>query len=294
MKNSKLIKIAFTVCIFISLIFGSIILLNIRTVPEYTHMMDSGKQMHQLVLEMKLQANDYLLYNHSLDNVKDKISELRKALYFYEKAAFAGKLEGFFNFYAWEEAINIYERLFDQFVLYHEAIDKNIAEIRDLEKNILAVIYSKMNPERGIIALQEIRIHEKGYIIYRNYPRPPDEITFEDKRKEAVTNLLIWAQKDKRIGELMDKDNYLFKDIVKNYKYQDDTINALKKESDKIINMADNFLERGSQGLYTIYNRCAFLSVMLLIVWLVIIIAIAVSLFYDKRDAGNFSRAEQS
>ncbi len=294
MKNSKLIKIAFTVCIFISLIFGSIILLNIRTVPEYTHMMDSGKQMHQLVLEMKLQANDYLLYNHSLDNVKDKISELRKALYFYEKAAFAGKLEGFFNFYAWEEAINIYERLFDQFVLYHEAIDKNIAEIRDLEKNILAVIYSKMNPERGIIALQEIRIHEKGYIIYRNYPRPPDEITFEDKRKEAMTNLLIWAQKDKRIGELMDKDNHLFKDIVKNYKYQDDTINALKKESDKIINMADNFLERGSQGLYTIYNRCAFLSVMLLIVWLVIIIAIAVSLFYDKRDAGNFSRAEQS
>lgn len=291
MKNSKLIKIAFTVCIFISLVFGSIVLLNIRAVPEYTHMMDSGKQMHQLVLEMKLQARDYLLYNQKdlLDNVKHKISELRKALYFYEKTAFAGKLEGFFNFYVWEEAINIYERLFDQLVLYHEAIDKNIAEIRDLEKNILAVIYSKMNPERGIIALQEIRIHEKGYIIYRSYPRPPDKITFEDKRKEAVTNLLIWAQKDKRIGELMDKDNQLFKDTVKNYKYQDDTINALKKKSNEIINMADKFLERGSQGLYTIYNRCAFLSVMLLIVWIVIVIAIAVSLFYDKRDAGNFN-----
>ena len=51
--------------------------------------------------------------------------------------------------------------LLDQLVLYHEAIDKNIAEIRDLEKDILAVIYSKMNPERGIIALQEVRIHEK-------------------------------------------------------------------------------------------------------------------------------------
>ncbi len=296
MKNSKLIKIAFAVCIFISLIFGSIVLLNIRAVPEYTHMMNSGKQMHQLILEMKLQAKDYLLYNQkdSLDNVKDKISELRKVLYFYEKTAFVGKLEGFFNFYAWEEAINIYERLFEQLVLYHEATDKNIAEIRNLEKNILAVIYSKMNPERGIIALQEIRIHEKGYIIYRNYPRPPDEITFEDKRKEAMTNLLIWAQKDKRIGELMDEDNQLFKNIVKNYKYQDDTINALKKESDKIINMADEFLERGSQGLYTIYHRCAFLSVMLLIIWIVIVIAIAVSLFYDKRDADNFSRAEQS
>ena len=99
MKNSKLIKIAFSVCIFISLIFGSIVLLNIRAVPEYTHMMNSGKQMHQLILEMKLQAKDYLLYNQkdSLDNVKDKISELRKVLYFYEKTAFAGKLEGFFN-----------------------------------------------------------------------------------------------------------------------------------------------------------------------------------------------------
>ena len=285
MKNSKLIKIAFTVCIFISLIFGSIILLNIRTVPEYTHMMDSGKQMHQLVLEMKLQANDYLLYNQkdSLNNIKDKISELRKALYFYEKAAFAGKLEGFFNFYAWEEAINIYERLFDQFVLYHEAIDKNIAEIRDLEKNILAVIYSKMNPERGIIALQEIRIHEKGYIIYRSHPRPPDEIPFEVKRKEAVTNLLIWAQEDKRIDELMGKDNLLFNEIIKNYKYQDNTLHSLKIEGKKIRNIAKKFLEKGSMGLYTIYRRCAFLSVILLIVCLIAAVPIVITLISDKK-----------
>ncbi|MBW2568607.1 MAG: hypothetical protein JRD93_10925 [Deltaproteobacteria bacterium] len=292
MKNSKLIKIAFTVCISFSLIFGSIILLNMRDVPEYTHMINSGKQMHELALEMKLQVKNYLFCNQkdSLDNIKDKISELRKTLCFYEQTAFAEKLEEFFKFSAWEEAINIYERLFDQLVLYHKAIDENIAELRDLEKNILAVIYSKMNPERGIIAIQEISIHEKGYMIYRNYSRRSDETTFEEKRKEAVAHFLIWAQKDKRIGELMDKDNHIFRNIVNNYKYQDDTINALKKENNEIINMSDKFFERGAQELNTIYHHCAFLSVMLLIIWLIIVIAIAVSLFYDKRDAGNFSR----
>ena len=139
--------------------------------------------------------------------------------------------------------------LLDQLVLYHEAIDKNIAEIRDLEKDILAVIYSKMNPERGIIALQEVRIHEKGYIIYRSHPKPPDEIPFEDKRKEAVTNFLIWAHEDKRIGELMDEDNQLFNKIMKNYEYRDNTLHALKMEGKKVKDMAEKFLEKVRYGI---------------------------------------------
>ena len=285
MKNIKEIKIAFTICIVLFLIISAIILLNIRAIPKHTHLIDSGKEIQTLVSEMKLQAKDYLLYHHedALDNVKDKIGELREILSFYEKSAFAGKPEDFFKFPIWEEAINIYERLFDQLVLYHEAIDKNIAEIRDLEKDILAVIYSKMNPERGIIALQEVRIHEKGYIIYRSHPKPPDEIPFEDKRKEAVTNFLIWAHEDKRIGELMDEDNQLFNKIMKNYEYRDNTLHALKMEGKKVKDMAEKFLEKGGMGLYTIYRRCAFLSVILLIVCLISAVPIVMTLFSDKK-----------
>ena len=285
MKNIKEIKIAFSICIVLFLIISAIILLNVRAIPKYSHLIDSGKQIQTLVLDMKLQTNSYLIHHHddALDNIKDKINELREILSYYEKSAFAKKLEDFFKFSIWEEAIDLYERLFDQLVLYHETIDKNIAEIRDLEKNILAVIYSKMNPERGIIALQEIRIHEKGYIIYRNHPKPPDKIPFEDKRKEAVTNFLIWAQKDKRIGELMNKDNQLFNKIMENYEYEDNTLYALKMEGKKVRNMAEKFLEKGGMGLYTIYRRCAFLSVILLVVCLIAAIPIAITLLSDKK-----------
>lgn len=286
MKNIKEIKIAFSICIVLFLIISAIILLNVRAIPKYTHLIDSGKQIQELVLEMKLQEKSYLLYHHhddALDNIKDKTSELREILSYYEKSAFAEKLKDFFEFSIWEEAIDLYERLFDQLVLYHKAIDKNIAKTRDLEGNILAVIYSKMNPERGIIALQEIRIHEKGYIIYRNHPKPPDKIPFEDQRKEAVTNLLIWAHKDKRIGELMNKDDQLFNKIIKNYEYQDNTLHALKMESKKVRNMAEKFFEKGGMGLYTIYRRCAFLSVILLVVCLIAAIPIAITLLSDKK-----------
>jgi len=235
-------------------------------------------------LEMKLQANSYLLYHQEdvPDNVKDKIIKLRKVLSLYEKTSFAEKPEELFEFPIWEEAINIYERLFDQLVLYHEVVDKNITEIRDLEKNILAVIYSKMNPERGIIALQEIRINEKGYIIYRSHPRSPDEISFENKRKEAVTNLLIWAQDDKRIDELMSQDNLIFNEITKNYAYLDNTLHALNIEGEKIKNVAENFSEKGNKGLYIIYRSCAFFSIILLIVWLIIAIPIAATMLSYK------------
>jgi len=285
MKNIKEIKIAFSICIVLSFIISAIILLNVRAVPKHTHLIDSGKQIQELISEMKLQAKDYLLYHQddALDNIKDKISELREILSYYEKPAFFGKPEDFFEFSIWEEGINLYERLFDQLVLYHEAIDKNIAEIRDLEKDILAVIYSKMNPERGIIALQEIRIHEKGYIIYRSYPKPPEEISFEDKRKEAVTNLLIWAQKDKRIEELMSKDNLLFNEIIKNYEYQDNTLRALKTEGKKVKNIAEKLWEKGGMELYTIYRRCAFLCVILLIVCLIAAVPIAITLISNKK-----------
>jgi len=171
--------------------------------------------------------------------------------------------------------MNLYERLFDQFVLYRKAVEKSVADIRELEKSILAVIYSKMNPERGIIALQEVRIHEKGYMLYRNYPEPPDERPFFDKRKGAVSNLRVWAREDKRIEELMEQDNKLFDEIINNYEWQDNTILALRRESEKIENTGEKFLEEGNKRLQISYRRCTYLSITLLIMWLIMAVAIA-------------------
>jgi hypothetical protein len=283
MKNTAVVKIAFSVCTLLSLVIGAFLLLNVKAIPKYTRLIDSGKKIQGAILEMELGERNYILYHQEdmLESIKDKAGNLKEIYSFYEKSTFAEKSGEFFEFAVLEEAINLYERLLDQFFLYHKAVEKNIAEIRDLEKNILAVIYSKMNPERGIIGLQEIRIHEKGYLIYRNYPNPPDERSFEDKRKEAISNLLLWAQNDKRIEELMDKDNQLFTNITKNYEGRDSTLQALKSESGKIRKTAEKFLEEGDKGLYTIYRRCAFLCIILLIMWLITGTAIAATRFAD-------------
>jgi len=285
MKNTKIVKVAFSVCILFSLLIGTVLLLNIKAISKYTLLIDSGKQIIDLVSKLKLLEKNYLLHlqHDVLDDVKDNLDKIRKRLAFYEKSGFANKQPELFEFAAWEEAISLYERLFDQLIVYHEAVDKHIFEIRELEKDILAVIYSKMNPERGIIALQEIRINEKGFIIYRNHPKLQDESTFEDKRKEAVSNLLLWAQNDKRIEELIEKDNHLFNEIIYNFKGQDNSLIKLKREIEKIKNMADKFMEEGNKKIAIIYRRCEFLSIILLIMWLVTAIPVAAIRFVDKR-----------
>lgn len=285
MKNTKIVKVAFSVCILFSLLIGTVLLLNIKAISKYTLLIDSGKQIIDLVSKLKLLEKNYLLHlqHDVLDDVKDNLDKIRKRLAFYEKSGFANKQPELFEFAAWEEAISLYERLFDQLIVYHEAVDKHIFEIRELEKDILAVIYSKMNPERGIIALQEIRINEKGFIIYRNRPKLQDESTFEDKRKEAVSNLLLWAQNDKRLEELIEKDNHLFNEIIYNFKGQDNSLIKLKKEIEKIKNMADKFMEEGNKKIDIIYRRCEFLSIILLIMWLVTAIPVAAIRFVDKR-----------
>ena len=284
MKNTRLVKTAFSTCILFSLLIGTILLFNIKAIPEYTRLIDCGKQIIGLVSELKLLEKNYLLYlqHDVLDDVKDSLDNIRKRLSFYEKSGFANKLSFLSEFAGWEEAISLYERLFDQLIVHHGAVDKHILEIRDLEKNILAVIYSKMNPERGIIALQEIRINEKGFIIYRNHPKPQDERTFEDKRTEAVSNLLIWAQNDKRIEELIEEGNHLFDKIIYNFKGQDSSLIKLERETGKIKNMADKFMEEGNKKLDIIYRRCEFLSIILLIMWLVTAIPVAAVRFVDK------------
>jgi len=285
MKNVSVVKAAFSTCILFSLLIGAVILFNIKAIPEYTRLIDSGKQIIDSVSELELLEKNYLLYlqHDVLNDVKNSLDNIGKILTFYEKSEFTKKLSVLFEFAAWEEAISLYERLFDQLIVYHEAVEENIADIRDLEKNILAVIYSKMNPERGIIALQEIRLSEKGFIIYRKRSKPKDERSFEDERKEAVKNLLIWAQHDKRIKELVEKDNNLFNKIIYNFEGQDNSRIKLKREIEKIKNMADKFMEEGNKKLHITYSRCKFLSIILLIMWLVTAIPVAAVRFVDKR-----------
>jgi hypothetical protein len=273
MKYTRVVKAAFSICTLFSLVIGALLLLNARGAERYFRMTDTGREILETVLAMELQEKSYLLHEEekTLDDVKDKIDTLRTLLSTYEESGTHDGSPEFFEFALWEEAINLYERLFDQFVLYHRAIEKNVAEIRNLEKRILAVIFSKMNPERGIIALQEIRIHEKGYLLYRD-TGPPDEAEkpFEDKRKEAVSHLLLWAQNDQRIQELINEDNQLFDQIVANYEGQDHTLLLLEKERSRIRDMADSFSVEGNQGLRTSHRRCAFLSSVLLLMWVIV------------------------
>ena len=281
MKHTKVVITAFCICIVLSLLIGTLLVLQVKAIPKYTRMIDTGKQLIESVMEMESQEQAYLLRYHKdvLDNIRDTIDKLRKLQSSYEEAGLTRERTEFLEFGVWEEAMNLYERLFDQFVLYRKAVEKNIAEIRDLEKRILAVIYSKMNPERGIIGLQEVRIHEKGYLLYRNHPKPPDERSFQDKRKEAVANILVWANEDKRIEELMKKDDELFSEIMSNYESQDNTIIALKREGARIKDVGEKFFEEGNKRLNIAQRRCAFLSVTLLVMWMIVGIAVVATRF---------------
>ena len=281
MKHTKVVITAFCICIVLSLLIGTLLVLQVKAIPKYTRMVDTGKQLIESVMEMESQEQAYLLRYHKdvLDNIRDTIDKLRKLQSSYEEAGLTRERTEFLEFGVWEEAMNLYERLFDQFVLYRKAVEKNIAEIRNLEKRILAVIYSKMNPERGIIGLQEVRIHEKGYLLYRNHPKPPDERSFQDQRKEAVANILVWADEDKRIEELMEKDDELFSEIMSNYESQDNTIIALKREGARIKDVGGRFFEEGNKRLNIAQRRCAFLSVTLLVMWMIVGIAVVFSRF---------------
>jgi hypothetical protein len=278
MKFTKVVIAAFSMCTVFSLLICSFVFLQVKSIPDHCRMIRTGEAIRKSVLNMRLQKQTYLLQHHedAVNNVRETIADLRKTLAFYEKSRSKGEAE-FLQFGVWEEAMNLYERLFDQFVLYHSAVEKNIAEIRELEKSILAVIYSKMNAERGVIALQEVRIHEKGYLLYRERPKQPDERSFQDMRKEAVANLLVWAHEDKRIEELMEKDDRLFNEILANYESQDNTLMALEREGGKIRVVGEKFLEEGNKRIGMTYRRCAFLCTTLLIMWAIVCLAILAS-----------------
>lgn len=271
MKNIGIAKTAFLVAIGLSLLLGTLLSSNVRAIPKYTGLIETGRSFLKSILEMQTQEQSYLLHRHAdaLKAVRNETGHLRKLVVQQEKSGFSEEDAGLLDFSTLEEAMNLCERLFDQFVLYDQAVEKDISEIRSLEDSILAAFFSKMNPERGIIALQEVRIHEKRYLLYRGRSKSPEGLDFLGMRKKAVSDLLMWAQKDKRIEELMAKDNRLFNEMINNYQGLDSALAAIKREREKIRTIAEKFLEEGEKRLHTINRRCEFLSTMLLVMWLI-------------------------
>ena len=271
MRSIGFAKIAFLVAIGVSLLLGTLLLSNVRAISKHTDLIKTGKAFLKSILEMQAQEQAHLLHRNegALESARNEIGHLRKLFAELEKSRIGMEDEGIFDSSTLEEAINLCERLFDQFVLHDQAVDAGISEIRNLEDGILAVIFSKMNPERGIIALQEVRIYEKRYLLYRGRSESPEGLHYRDMRKKAVADLLMWAQKDKRIEELMAKDNQLFNEIINNYQGLDSALAAIKRERDKIRMIAENLMENGQKRLHTINRRSEFLSTILLVMWLI-------------------------
>ena len=109
MKHTRLVVTAFSLCIVLSLLASLLLLLNVNAIPKHTRMIDTGKQILESALAMELQEKNYVLSIHrdALDNVKDKITNLRKLLSFYEKSRFAEKGENFVELADWDEAMNL-------------------------------------------------------------------------------------------------------------------------------------------------------------------------------------------
>ena len=86
MKQTGVVIIAFSVCIVLSFLIGAFLLLNVKAIPKYIHMMDTGEQVLKSVLEMQLEEKNYLLLQRkdAFDNVKDKIANLRKLHSFWD------------------------------------------------------------------------------------------------------------------------------------------------------------------------------------------------------------------
>ena len=280
MKNITVVKIAYTLCTVLSLLICIFIMQNQSAIREYTILKDNGNKILDFISDMKLQEKRFLLHHHEvLGEVTKNIDRLKKTFTSYEKSLSSNKSVEFYDFTKLEDALNIYGRLFDLLLLNHNSIDKNLFEIKNLEEDILAVIFSMMTPERGIIALQEVRIHEKDFLFYNIYHLSSDERSLQDKRREAVSNLLVWSNRDKRIEKLINKDDQLFSAIIKNYKTQDDTLVAMKRELQKIRRIADVIIERCDKKLKVSLRRSSFLIVILLFMWLTSGAAILITRF---------------
>ena len=77
----------------------------------------------------------------------------------------------------------------------------------------------------------------------------------------------------------MEKDDQLFNSIMNNYESQDNAIIALKNESARIRDMGERFFQEGKKKLNITQRRCAFLSITLLVMWMIVGLAIVSTRF---------------
>ncbi|HEC49857.1 MAG TPA: hypothetical protein ENI40_01705 [Candidatus Desulfofervidus auxilii] len=276
MISKKLVLTAFSVCIVFSILLASIAYLTLRDIKKDIEIQKVADSIVKTAFKINIDEREYRLNPYKKNEIKEHLKEIKKLVSSCEEMCDLKKI----NFSKLHGSIDLYEKLFEQLKFYHETNEKIIEELRKLERIIQATIFSKPNPEKGTIALLEIRLQEKSYMLFREKPLLFHEKPYSEKRKIAVRNLLMWAEGDKRINELMDKDSELFEEIVSNYEQMDKILELMKKEIKKIEDIGYCICKATQQKIDFAYKKLQILLTTLLV--LLILGGIELIVFYTK------------
>jgi len=276
MTTKKLVLPAFSICIAFSILLASIAYLTLKDIKKDIEIQKVANSIVKTAFKINIDEREYRLNPYKKNEIKEHLKELKKLVSSCEEMCDLKKI----NFSKLHGSIDLYEKLFEQLKFYRETNEKIVEELRKLERIIQATIFSKPNPERGTIALQEIRLQEKSYLLFREKPFVFPERPYLEKRKIAVINLLIWAEGDKRINELIDKDNKLFKDILSNYEQMDKTLELMRKEVRKIEGAIHCIYKATQHKIDFAYKKLQIL--LITIVVLLILGGIELIVFYTK------------
>ena len=276
MTTKKLVLTAFSVGIAFSILLTCIAYLTLKDIKKDIEIQKVADSMVKTAFKINIDEREYRLNPYKKNEIKRHLKELKKLISSCEEMCDVKRI----NFSKLHGSIDLYEKLFEQLKFYRETNEKIIEKLRKLERMIQATIFSKPNPERGTVALQEIRLQEKAYILFREKPLFFSERPHLEKRKIAVRNLRIWAEGDKRINELIDKDSKLFEDIVSNYEQMDKTLELMRKEVRRIEGLILGIYKATQHKIDFAYKK--FQILLLTIVVLLILAGIELVVFYAK------------
>jgi len=276
MTTKKLVLTAFSVGIVFSILLTSIAYLTLKDIKKDIEIQKVADSMVKTAFKINIDEREYRLNPYKKNEIKKHLKELKKLVSSCEEMCDVKRI----NFSKLYGSIDLYEKLFEQLKFYRETNEKIIEKLRKLERMIQATIFSKPNPERGTVALQEIRLQEKAYILFREKPLFFSERPHLEKRKIAVRNLRIWAEGDKRINELIDKDSKLFEDILSNYEQMDKTLELMRKEVRQIEGLIQDIYKATQHKIDFAYKK--FQILLLTIVVLLILAGIELVVFYAK------------
>jgi len=276
MTTKKLVLTAFSVGIAFSILLTCIAYLTLKDIKKDIEIQKVADSMVKTAFKINIDEREYRLNPYKKNEIKKHLKELKKLVSSCEEMCDVKKI----NFSKLHGSIDLYEKLFEQLKFYRETNEKIIEKLRKLERMIQATIFSKPNPERGTVALQEIRLQEKAYILFREKPLFFSERPHLEKRKIAVRNLRIWAEGDKRINELIDKDSKLFEDIVSNYEQMDKTLELMRKEVRRIEGLILGIYKATQHKIDFAYKK--FQILLITIVVLLVLAGIELVVFYAK------------